>query len=102
MRIDPDGEELRVKITLPGGVEIEHAALQWIGEVPAFVDEALRSVGVRVDNDSVGMNLSGIDHWLHLYRRVARTGQKSAEEKACGRLLKRHVVSSKAVLFSHQ
>ena len=49
--VDPDGEELGVEVALLCGVVVEHAAVERVGEVPVLVDEALRGVGVGVDDD---------------------------------------------------
>ena len=62
--VDPDGEELRVEIALLCGVVVEHAAVEWVGEVPVLVDEALRGVGVGVDDDSARVHLGGVGHLL--------------------------------------
>ncbi len=57
--LDPDGEELRAEIALFGGVEVHLATVEGHGEVVVFVDEALRRVGVGVDDDGLLMDLSG-------------------------------------------
>jgi len=64
--VDPDGEELRVEIALLCRVVVEHAAVERVGEVPVLVDEALGRVGVGVDDDSAGVDLSRVGHSSHL------------------------------------
>jgi hypothetical protein len=48
--LDPDGEELGGEVAGARGRQIEHAGSERAGEVPALVDEALRGVGVAVDD----------------------------------------------------
>jgi len=60
--VDPDGEELRVEISLFGAGVVEHAAVEGIGEIPVFIDESLRGVGVGVDDDGGLMDGLWISH----------------------------------------
>ncbi len=55
--IDPDGEELRAKVALCRGFEIEVAAVERIAEVEVFIDEALGRIGVGVDDDGGALDL---------------------------------------------
>ena len=67
VRLDPDREELRAKVALLGRVEIEIAAIELVGKVVVLVDQPLRRIGMRVDNDSgVVYSFGGL--WIH--RRV--------------------------------
>ena len=50
-RIDPGSKELGGEVALARGGEVDHAAVQGRSEVPRFVEEALRGVGVGVDDD---------------------------------------------------
>ena len=50
-RVDPDGKELRIKVSLLRGVVVEHASVQWVGEIPMFIEESLWRVCVSVDDD---------------------------------------------------
>ena len=60
--VDPDGEELRAEVALLCAVVVEHAAVEGVGEAPVFIDEALGSVGVGVDDDGGLMDGEGIGH----------------------------------------
>ncbi len=60
--VDPQGEELGGEVACAGGVEVQHAGAERSGEVPAVVEEALRGVGVAVDNDGGGVNAGGVGH----------------------------------------
>ena len=53
LRVDPDGEELRAQIAAPGFVEADVADVFGIGraDVEAFVEKALRRIGMGVDDD---------------------------------------------------
>ena len=62
--VDPDGEELGVEVAFACAVVVEHAAVERVGEVPVFVDEALRSVSVCVYDDSAGVDFCGVGHLL--------------------------------------
>ena len=60
--IDPDGEELCREIACACGVEIQHAAgvyrrSQRASKVPCFIDEALRRIGVSVDDERGCVNI---------------------------------------------
>ena len=57
--IDPDGEELGAEVALFGGFEIPVAAVERIAEIEVLVDEALRRVGVGVDDDGGAFDLFG-------------------------------------------
>jgi hypothetical protein len=58
--LGPDGEEFSGEIAAPGGVKVEVTGAQSGGEVPGFVNEALGSVGVRVNDEGGGVKLVGI------------------------------------------
>ena len=66
--LDPDGEELGGEVAAAGRVEGDHAAVVcgWRGEVPAVVEEALRGVGVSVDDDggAVDFKSLGEEGWF--------------------------------------
>src|SRR5581483_6944721 len=78
--LDPDGEELGVEAAGARGVEVEHAAAEITGEVPAFIHEALRGVGVAVDDQRGEVNCCGISymHWCLVGYREARTTRVAA------------------------
>jgi hypothetical protein len=56
----PDGEELSGEVAAAGGFQVEVAVAEWVGKSPGVVNEALRGVGVRVDNEGGGVNLVGV------------------------------------------
>ena len=56
----PDGEELGREVALAGAVQVQHAAGERRGEVPGLVDKALGSVGMAVDHEGGGVDLSGV------------------------------------------
>src|ERR1700677_4967634 len=49
--LNPDGEKLRAQVAFVDGVEIEVAAVERIAEIEVVIDEALRRVSVRINND---------------------------------------------------
>ena len=59
--VDPDGEKFGAQISAAGFVEADVAGVFGIGrtDVEAFVEEALRGVGVGVDDDGRIVNLAG-------------------------------------------
>ena len=88
--VDPDGEELCVEIAFLCGVVVEHAAVEWVGEVPVLVDEALWGVGVGVDDDGARVDLSRVGHAGHLFvscysgcLRVQKRARERAEAWMC-------------------
>ena len=70
--LDPGGEELGGEVAGAGGFEVQHAAVERVGEVPGFVDEALRGVGVSVDDDGGSVDFGGIGHVAEVARIGAR------------------------------
>ncbi len=66
----PDGEELCGEIGGAGGVEVQVAAGERAGEAPGLVGEALRGVGVGIDDEG----LRGSLHFRYVCgRRCARS-----------------------------
>ncbi len=61
-RLDPDGKELRPEVSGPGFVEADVALIFGIGrsDVEVFVEEALRGIGVRVNDDGGIVDLAGL------------------------------------------
>ncbi len=49
--VNPDGEELRAQIALSSRFQVEVAAVERIAEIEILIDEALRRVGVGIDDD---------------------------------------------------
>src|SRR5579872_1183361 len=72
-RIDPYGEELRAQVAFSGRLEIEIACAQRIAEVEVLVDEALRGIGMGVNNDRGLLNLFGREFTGHLGRGLWRS-----------------------------
>ncbi len=56
----PDGEELCGKIAGAGGGEVEVPVAERAGEVPAFIQNALRSVGVGIDHQRRSVDGRGV------------------------------------------
>ena len=61
-RFDPDGKELGAEIAGLGLVEADVAGVFGIGrsDVVVFVEKALRSIGMRVDDDGGVVDLAGL------------------------------------------
>ena len=61
-RFHPDGKELGAEVSGLGFVEADVAGIFGIGrsDVVVFVEEALRGIGVRVDDDGGVVNLAGL------------------------------------------
>ena len=68
--LDPDGEELRAEVAFVDGVEIELAAVERIAEVEVLIDEALRRVGMGVDDDGGAIDLLRRKFCRHLRGRL--------------------------------
>jgi len=55
----PEGEEGAGEVALASGLEVEGAAVERGGEVPGFIDKALRSVDVGVQDEGGLMDCAG-------------------------------------------
>ncbi len=99
--VDPDGEELCVEVALLRGVVVEHAAVEWVGEVPVFVDEALRGVGVGVDDDGTGVDIGRVCHlFVSCCRGCLRIQKESPRSKSMDVLANRGSLLRTSVVFS--
>src|SRR5580692_2645376 len=64
LRLDPDGEELRAEVAFLRRIEIQLAAIERAGKIEILVDQALRGISVRVDDDGgVVYGFGGL--WIH-------------------------------------
>jgi hypothetical protein len=63
-RLDPYSEEGGCEVSLISGLEVEHATLQGIAEVPSLIDKPLWSVRVSIDDEGVRMDFCWVmdDH----------------------------------------
>ena len=63
--LDPNGEDLSGEVAGAGGVEVEVAGAVGGGEVPGFVGEALRCVGVGVEDEGGAVHSFGVWGFVH-------------------------------------
>ena len=65
--LHPDREKLCAEVACFSRIEVQLAPIERIGKVEVFVDEALRRIGVGVDDDCVPVNEDRVR--LGLWRR---------------------------------
>ena len=64
VRLDPDRKELRAEVALLGRLEIEIAAVQLVGKIVVIINQPLRGIRMRVDNDG-GVVYGFSSLWIH-------------------------------------
>ncbi len=96
--LDPNGKELRAEVALFGGLKVEMATVERVGEIIVFVEKALRSVGVRVNHEGGAMDSLGVGHGFMKMRGVRggnlRVECGCGEDEGCKRESRHHVESS--------